>query len=285
MSECWHRPIAQDHSHGVAVMAGGMRMGRGFRSFPVLRWLLGGPQVNQLVRMAPVLALVDEVSGSDLLDAGSGSRGVGRWLRGWRVTSVDNSFDDYGGASGPRRGLPRPVLGDVRALPFEDGEFDVVLAVDLIQHVPPQDRAGALAELARVTRGRLVVTCPTGQLALECDRRLAQKAPSPPPWLGEHLTNGFPTRKDLVVALSAHGHVGSLDSDNIVSHERLVLAELRPLSALALRVVAAALSAALQTKGPLRHAAERILRGFRGWDRSPAYRSVIVLDRSGERPY
>ena len=48
------------------------------------------------------------------------------------------------------------VVGDVRALPFEDGEFDCALAAWMLFHVPDVD--AALAELARVLRpgGRLV---------------------------------------------------------------------------------------------------------------------------------
>ena len=41
-------------------------------------------------------------------------------------------------------------VGDVRALPFEDGEFDVAVAAWMLYHVPDLD--GALAELARVLR-------------------------------------------------------------------------------------------------------------------------------------
>jgi SAM-dependent methyltransferase len=53
------------------------------------------------------------------------------------------------------RGIDARV-GDARRLPFEDGEFDAVLAAWMLYHVPDLDRA--LAEIARVLRpgGRLV---------------------------------------------------------------------------------------------------------------------------------
>jgi SAM-dependent methyltransferase len=57
-------------------------------------------------------------------------------------------------------------VGDVQSLPFEDGEFDVVVANFMLYHVPDLDRA--LAELARVLRpgGHLVAaTNGIGQLA------------------------------------------------------------------------------------------------------------------------
>jgi ubiquinone/menaquinone biosynthesis C-methylase UbiE len=48
-------------------------------------------------------------------------------------------------------------VGDVQALPFEDGAFDVAIAAWMLYHVPDLDRG--IAELARVLRpgGRLVV--------------------------------------------------------------------------------------------------------------------------------
>jgi glycogen(starch) synthase len=48
------------------------------------------------------------------------------------------------------------VRADARELPFEDGEFDAVLALDLLPHLP--DLEQGLGELARIVRpgGKLV---------------------------------------------------------------------------------------------------------------------------------
>ena len=48
-----------------------------------------------------------------------------------------------------RAGLPC-LFGDATALPFPDGAFDLVLAIEVLEHVPGRTRA--LAELARVPR-------------------------------------------------------------------------------------------------------------------------------------
>lgn len=45
--------------------------------------------------------------------------------------------------------------GDVRELAFEDGSFDMVLSIDVLEHLPDYDRA--LAEMARVSRWRAYV--------------------------------------------------------------------------------------------------------------------------------
>lgn len=246
---------------------------------PVLRTLASGPQLNQLTRLAPVLRLVGEVEGRELLDAGSGSRGIAPWLPGWSVTAIDSSFDDYGAASGPRRTAARPVVGDIRAMPFEDGAFDVVLALDVLEHVPPEDRAAALEELARVARRRLIVACPAGEEAWAADRRLAERLRDPPGWLDEHLANGFPDPESLVAALAPYGRARLEPNEHVISHERLVRAELSPLPALFLRLVAALIALALRAGGPLQRLADRALLSVRGHDRAPAYRAVVVVDR------
>ncbi len=55
------------------------------------------------------------------------------------------------------RGL-RGVYGNIARLPFPSASFDLVMAVEVLEHVP--DPTAALAELDRVCRGDLVVSVP-----------------------------------------------------------------------------------------------------------------------------
>ena len=54
----------------------------------------------------------------------------------------------------------RVALGQVSSLPFADGAFDLVCALDIVEHVDDED--GALSELSRVTKsgGTLLVSTP-----------------------------------------------------------------------------------------------------------------------------
>src|SRR5262245_21678964 len=111
-----------------------LRGSRALRRFA--RSILRGPQMNQLMRVAPVIPRVLECGGGELLDVGSGSVGIRPWTgSSWRVTTLDTDFEDYGAANGPDARSERAVLGDVRQLPFEDRTFDVVVAIDLLEHV------------------------------------------------------------------------------------------------------------------------------------------------------
>jgi SAM-dependent methyltransferase len=50
------------------------------------------------------------------------------------------------------------MFGDATRLPFADGTFDLVLAIEVLEHVPGP--AAALDELRRVGRGHLVASVP-----------------------------------------------------------------------------------------------------------------------------
>jgi SAM-dependent methyltransferase len=60
-------------------------------------------------------------------------------------------------ASWRERGLAG-LFGDIACLPFATATFDLVLAIEVLEHVP--DPAAALTELGRVSRDRVVLSVP-----------------------------------------------------------------------------------------------------------------------------
>jgi SAM-dependent methyltransferase len=96
---------------------------------------------------------------SHALEAGCGTGYFAHLLqkeRGWPIVPLDYSRD---GLSYARKlGVERPVQGDIRALPFADGRFDLTMSLDVVAHLPRGEEHLAARELARVTRrGGLVV--------------------------------------------------------------------------------------------------------------------------------
>lgn len=142
-----------------------------------LRWMSYFHQVD--------LALDGEPA--QVLEIGAGSGFISRYLRsiGVDVTTVDSDAE-----RAPDR------VGDVRALPFADDEYDTVLCAQVLEHLPREDFGAAIAELARVARRRVVLSLPQTGRALELTvripplRRLALvwKLPSPRPFAydGKH---------------------------------------------------------------------------------------------------
>lgn len=87
-----------------------------------------------------------------------------------------------------------PIKGDIRALPFDDGEFDAVLCAEVLEHIPPQHLPAACSEIARVTNTNAVIGVPFRQ-DLRIGRTNCRKCGSKnPPW--GHL-NSFDERKLL----------------------------------------------------------------------------------------
>jgi SAM-dependent methyltransferase len=105
--------------------------------------------------VAWVLDLAEVDPGDTVLDAGCGNGG---YLRALRERGIDAVGCDLShGMLQAARPHPALVNGDVTALPFGDGAFDVVLAPHMLYHVA--DRTGAARELRRVLRpdGRCVI--------------------------------------------------------------------------------------------------------------------------------
>jgi SAM-dependent methyltransferase len=107
-----------------------------------------------------------------VLDVGCGSGRILEQLRDLGpLAGLDSSADAVQAA---RERLPEADLreGVAEELPWTSGEFDLTLALDVVEHTPDDRRT--LSELRRVTRpgGRLVITVPAYQ-ALWSDHDVA----------------------------------------------------------------------------------------------------------------
>lgn len=88
-----------------------------------------------------------------MLDVGCGAGFLSNYLAGggFEVTGIDASQSSIEvAARHDATGKARYVLGDALFLPFADGSFDVVCAMDFLEHV--EDPARAIAEASRVLR-------------------------------------------------------------------------------------------------------------------------------------
>ena len=105
------------------------------------------------------------------LGCGAGRHAFEMYRRGADVIAFDQDADELSGvrdlfvamreAGEVPDGAEADVKeGDALALPFADGEFDRVVAAEILEHIP--DDLGAIAELVRVTRpgGTVALTVP-----------------------------------------------------------------------------------------------------------------------------
>lgn len=95
-----------------------------------------------------------------ILEVGMGEGEVGTRLRErWPdvpYTGIDLPDNEL--AAGWRERSLAGSFADIAALPFEDDTFDLVLAIEVLEHVP--DPAAALREITRVGSGALVLSVP-----------------------------------------------------------------------------------------------------------------------------
>lgn len=112
-------------------------------------------------------------AGERVLDmgCGAGRHAFAMYQRGADVIALDQDADELAGvgeafgAMRDRGEVPPGAEADVKQgdaldLPFPDGEFDRVVAAEVLEHIPDDERA--IAELVRVLRpgGTMAVTVP-----------------------------------------------------------------------------------------------------------------------------
>jgi hypothetical protein len=104
----------------------------------------------------------------------------------------------------------RYLLADGGALPFPDGSFDVVLALDVLEHVPGLQRPPFLAEARRVASEAVLLSAPFADPELELAEEalnefIGARFQGDFPTLDEHADNGLPVLDATVEALSGEG--------------------------------------------------------------------------------
>ncbi len=131
------------------------------------------------------------VAGRRVLDAGCGV-GYGSAMLAeagaTEVVGVDLSAKAVAAAASGAPANASFVTGDVHALPFEPGQFDVIVCFEVIEHVEHQDEV--IAELVRVL-------APAGVLVMSSPNRDVYPAGNP-----HHLHEYVP--EELRAALGAH---------------------------------------------------------------------------------
>ena len=164
-----------------------------------------------------------------------------------------------------------PVVASGASLPFGDRSFDAVVASDVLEHVPPDQRMRVIQEALRVVRRIAIFGFPSGSTAFEYDVKLAEiydrSRLNRPVWLQEHLQyQPFPA-EDLFVELQKEWKVTSFDNENVAFHNWVMRQEMHRVGIYFFRVLLAVLPRLMEYL--LQHA-----------DREPYYRKIVVIQRS-----
>jgi ubiquinone/menaquinone biosynthesis C-methylase UbiE len=96
---------------------------------------------------------------SSVLDVGAGGQGISGFLSPKRSDLDFLLFDVRKDAFKGLKGA-HCVVGDGCRLPFRDKAFDITVSVDAVEHIPKSIRHNFYKEAKRVTRKKIILTCP-----------------------------------------------------------------------------------------------------------------------------
>ncbi|MDD4082331.1 MAG: class I SAM-dependent methyltransferase, partial [Sphaerochaetaceae bacterium] len=107
----------------------------------IFRFLSYQHQIESIISLNP----------KTILEIGIGNKLVSNQLKemGYKVTTCD--FD-------PK--LKPDFVGDIRNLPFKKNEFDIVVAFEVLEHLPFEDFEKALSEMKRVSKKNCIISLP-----------------------------------------------------------------------------------------------------------------------------
>jgi len=185
--------------------------------------------LNHLMRYTLVADLLGKwrtnQSAFKILEVGCGSQGLALHMPGLGFVGCDLTFPE------PPAATMSPVICSASRLPFANNAFDIVLSLDMLEHIQPSARLGVLREFGRVAGRKIIIGFPQGYAAQCVDWCLKKfyvwRNIQRPPWLDEHLQAPFPARSDLITAFP-EWHLQEYNSENVWLHLMLMILETRP---------------------------------------------------------
>lgn len=104
-----------------------------------------------------VLSMVSQCRHPLVLDAGCGSDSpIAAMAPDARLVGIDI----FRPVLDQAKGYSALIQGNVAALPFQDGTFDVSVCIAVLEHLDRDDGKRLIADLHRVTRGIIILSCP-----------------------------------------------------------------------------------------------------------------------------
>lgn len=130
-----------------------------------------------------------------VLEVGSGGLGIVPYFKK-PVIGVDVEFKP------PIHPLLTQVRASATKLPFKNSSFDVVLSIDMLEHLFSSDRKKAIEEMIRVAKKKVLIAVPCGKEAYQQDLKLnayfQKKFGTTYHFLEEQISIGLPEKEEIV---------------------------------------------------------------------------------------
>jgi hypothetical protein len=169
------------------------------------------------VRLDAAAKAVLQTNVKFILDAGGYDGALGFFLPDMSIDLIDSATTG----------------GSVLQIPAEDRSYEAVVAIDVLEHIEPRNRAQAISELARVAKSHVILNYPCHQSkeAQELVLRLTNNS-----LIKEHVELGLPDTTWVLAELARNGFSGSVAEHSSIAIwlGQYVTSKLAPLQAQAL---------------------------------------------------
>jgi len=153
------------------------------------------------IRYLPVVASIKKEKSKTknrILEIGSGWLGISPYL-GEEIIGLDRDFE------GKSFYLLKQIKGTVLNIPFKSRSFAFVICIDVLEHLPKNQRQQALREILRVTKDKVFLGVPCGSKSYQQDKKLALNYRKifgqPFLFFDDHLKFGLPTKAEIIQGL------------------------------------------------------------------------------------
>lgn len=153
---------------------------------------------DRFVRLKAAAEAVKQLNAKVILDAGGYDGALGFFLPGFAIDLID----------------PATTGGSVLEIPAADGSYDAVVAVDVLEHIEPNDRSKALSEFARVAGQNVILNypCRESKEAQELALKLTNNA-----LIREHVEWELPDSDWVLSELKRHGYRGTVTAHTSIA--------------------------------------------------------------------
>ena len=144
---------------------------------------------DRFVRLKAAAEAIQATDAKRLLDAGGFDGALALFLPEHEIDVID----------------PATTGGSVLSIPSGDGSYDAVVAVDVLEHIEPNDRSKALSEFARVCSRHIILNypCRDSKEAQELALKLTNNT-----LIKEHVEWELPDSDWVLTQLSKFGFTG-----------------------------------------------------------------------------
>jgi len=192
--------------------------------------------MDQIIRYAKVIKIIKKENPKKILEVGSGTNGICKFMNR-KIIGLDKDFEDYMG----KKNLPinknlTKLKGDItKKTSFRDNEFDFVICIDVLEHIPSNKRINAILEVLRISK-KTYIAFPSGEKGREIDYKLKEylvkRKRNVPLWLKEHLSLEYPKRGELIQILNHFPNIRykKMDNENVNLHKIIMIGEFHKIS-------------------------------------------------------